>query len=555
MTNGECAKCARKCTGCGKTVDREGSHCKTCDAKRQQKWATNDQLEARMADIQKSTISAMDAKFEQLQQVLLNSIKPNNPSPEGNPTDQENGLTKPPASTTGQNGHSSSAAGAPPKGQRRHSTDHLDSIQREEDFNPDYEEQDEVQSNGSEEQEVVDVDSVSLAGTESRMSSVPEAERTKKMLLMAKLKSWASLEESDPEEEPPTDLMAAELAGAGLTVQKKSQGKGLWLVEAQEALLKSAMSSQDPTAVRVFSDKERKGLQVDDAHFGWFRTPSLNKTLVDRFKIMKENQGGSKTSDTAKVSKTFKFSNPQRSAQELGLHKVDQAARVGMKYSVYSQWLTLGLKTILKGELGEDHPLLRPEGDVCQIINELLAASSIAMQQGGRVTALATVERRKNYLQDMQTKQVARNMALELPVDPKGINLFGATKDEDGESVSVEGILTKYAEHVQELKETALAFNRKSWSKTGFAKQNNTGRSPAHKRKHSPKRDSHKGGAEPAKKPRFEQNRNQGQGRGKTEHSKNANHSGYKPQGGYKSNYSPRGRGKMPFRGGKGGNF
>ena len=39
-----------------------------------------------------------------------------------------------------------------------------------------------------------------------------------------------------------------------------------------------------------------------------------------------------------------------------------------------------------------------------------------------------TVERHKNYLQDVQTKHVAKNMALELPIDPKGINLFWSKK-------------------------------------------------------------------------------------------------------------------------------
>ena len=153
---------------------------------------------------------------------------------------------------------------------------------------------------------------------------------------------------------------------------------------------------------------------------------------------------------------------------------------------------------------------------------------------------LTTVEHHKNYLQEMQTKQVAKNMALELPIDPKGINLFGATKDEDGESVSVEGILTKYAKHVQELKESALAFDGKNWSKPAFSKQNKTGKSPATKRKASPKRDSHKGGAGPSKKPKYNQNKNRGQGGGKSKHGKTANYSGYKPQGSFKSNYSPR---------------
>jgi hypothetical protein len=104
---------------------------------------------------------------------------------------------------------------------------------------------------------------------------------------------------------------------------KKQTGKGLWMVKAQEEQIKTAMCYDNPTEVKVFVDKERRGLQLDDKI-------SLNKALVDRFKIMKENQGNEKPSGPSKASKGLKFSTPQKGALEVSLHKMDQASRVGM---------------------------------------------------------------------------------------------------------------------------------------------------------------------------------------------------------------------------------
>ena len=130
-----------------------------------------------MVDIQKSTISAMDAKFARLQQVLLDSLKGNGPSSAGSPPAQEDGMSKQPASTTGQGSPlMAGMAGVTKVGHRRHSAEHLDDIQEEEHFHPDYKEPEEEQGDDSEEQEVVDLDSVSIVGAESRVSAVPDQE-------------------------------------------------------------------------------------------------------------------------------------------------------------------------------------------------------------------------------------------------------------------------------------------------------------------------------------------------------------------------------------------
>ena len=138
------------------------------------------------------------------------------------------------------------------------------------------------------------------------------------------------------------------------------------------------------------------------------------------------------------------------------LERMDGCARAGLKFAIYVQWLISSIKHQLLNALEEDDSLRDPEGDLMQTLDEGFNASMMPIKQMCRVASMATMERRRIYLEELKLKPFPMAMATNLPVDLDRGLLFGKETSSDGKVNDIETIIAQYSEKSQEVQRYAM---------------------------------------------------------------------------------------------------
>ena len=88
---------------------------------------------------------------------------------------------------------------------------------------------------------------------------------------------------------------------------------------------------------------------------------------------IREIQVGAKVANLT-PSQMYRHNSKLR-ACEHEIFRVDQAARVGLRHSIYGQGLGTAIKMLLGKELAEDHALLQEGSDLNTMLEDLFLAS------------------------------------------------------------------------------------------------------------------------------------------------------------------------------------
>lgn len=234
---------------------------------------------------------------------------------------------------------------------------------------------------------------------------------------------------------------------------KTEAPKALALSQLQKKTLSSLLQPQTEEG-RAFTRLDVKNLPIveEDKHF--FETPTINPSIAEYLAVI-QSRGD-------KNQKELISPGPARSCEKV-LEKIDASCRVGLRYSVYTQWLLSSLKNTLLDELSESHPLRDPEGNFMQILNEVFVTSLLPAKQFCRATAISIRERRKIFLEEMKLKAFPLSNTTTLPVDIERGLLFGQEELKDGNTRTIDSIISQFSEKSKELQKTNNAFRNQSF--------------------------------------------------------------------------------------------
>ena len=269
--------------------------------------------------------------------------------------------------------------------------------------------------------------------------------------------------------------------------------KGISLSSVQKELLDKHLYPKSVDSVPAFSSADTHGIPVEEEHFHYFKSPQPNKELLDYISIVRQRDDGSDKA-TPLTSKTVYKHNPTRRACEHELYRIDQAARVGLKYTVYSQWVGTAMKMLMAKELGPDHPLVREGSEFNKMFDELFLSSHIASKQFCNVATMSVGHRRKMILEELHLQPHVLKSCNELPMDRSGIHLFGDQGKEGDEAMNLERIISHYGEKVSSVRKFASAFKPSPKSQKSGSKRpaSETRESSEKRRKVDHKRSDHR---------------------------------------------------------------
>jgi len=275
-----------------------------------------------------------------------------------------------------------------------------------------------------------------------------------------------------------SDFMSSMFKGQGAKTHEK---QGLIFSSDQRSSLKTFLGSGRNFPRKAYLEQDQKSLPVCEEDFKFTRTPVVNQVVKDWINTKKKKlkQKGVKVSNG--------LLRPQFKSAEQSGFKMDTSARVGLKYASYGQWLSTALKSELQEKLGKEHELCKEGSAVDAFLEELYLSQQVQMAQFARVTIQSTLLRRRMYLNEFNLEEQPENMALNLPLDPTGIHLFGTEKGEDDKTVSIDTIITDFAKKVDQFDKASSAFKNSNRGRGGgkrpprggfghYAQQNKRGR-------------------------------------------------------------------------------
>ena len=170
---------------------------------------------------------------------------------------------------------------------------------------------------------------------------------------------------------------------------------GLSMSSIQKKAVNKVLFDRRPGSLSAFDADDKQDLPIAEEDFSLFKTPSVNQEVKDYIFIQRRKSGNS-----AETRKDI-FTHPLTAKTEAGLYKIDQSARVGMRYAVYGNWLSTTIKKLLLDELGTEHALTEPEGFLFGMIDEAFNADYVQLKQWARVIGLTSMERRRLYMQEL----------------------------------------------------------------------------------------------------------------------------------------------------------
>ena len=269
---GKCPKCckAKACARCqGKLPkDHRGSLCNTCEEHRASKYVTRDCLneykkdqEVMFQSLQKSTESSLK---QILKQIALGQNRP---------------------SAAAAMTSASGSKNATSSNDKAVSNVDTQSVVSESNFQPDYDEEDGDEDSDNE--SVNPEDSASQAGTASQ---VGEGRTNVRLEILNKVLVQHGVVRAEAEDTAVTDPLKDAFQGLGQYKTKKKPSEGLTLSAGQKDSFIEAMQVNAPLKVPAYKERERGSIPVAEECFALFKTPVLNPSMVDRLKILTENQ-------------------------------------------------------------------------------------------------------------------------------------------------------------------------------------------------------------------------------------------------------------------------
>jgi len=240
--------------------------------------------------------------------------------------------------------------------------------------------------------------------------------------------------------------MERAFAGCKVFSQGKQLAESLTLSVLQRNTISYFLKPPESGTVKAFSISESQSLPVAPEDEGFFKTPLINPEVAEYINVVKGEAKGKH------------LLNPQARLSEGVMFKVDQGARVGLKFSAYLQWLLSSVKETLVSSLGEDHVLCEPQSPLMSTLEEAFVVSQVPVKQFARVATLATTERRRLFLDELKLKEFPLTKALSLPVDTSEGKLFGRQSLPGGRSLGVDSIISQYSERATEVKKSVNAF-------------------------------------------------------------------------------------------------
>ena len=240
------------------------------------------------------------------------------------------------------------------------------------------------------------------------------------------------------------------LFGETLVYAKSKEGDlGMPSSDLQKETMRTFLQPLgDQNKYRLRADLKQLPITEGDKHY--FATPSINSGVAEYLSVL--SQKSDKPRDKHPLPP-----GPTRNLDK-ELERMDGCARAGLKFAIYVQWLISSIKHQLLNALEEDDSLRDPEGDLMQTLDEGFNASMMPIKQMCRVASMATMERRRIYLEELKLKPFPMAMATNLPVDlDKGL-LFGKETSSDGKVNDIETIIAQYSEKSQEVQKYGNAF-------------------------------------------------------------------------------------------------
>lgn len=251
-------------------------------------------------------------------------------------------------------------------------------------------------------------------------------------------------------EQLPTDGMH-KLFGNCTAYAKTEEEIRMPLSELQKQFLMDSLQPNKEMGKAVHKT-DLKSLPVSHDVEKIFSTPKVNPVIAEYLAILH-----TKPSDKGKTKSVLPTNSVAKNCEKT-LEKVDVAAKAGLRYSVYVQWLLSCIKKTISDTLEEDHALMNPDGTLMKALDEGFNTMFTPMKQFCRVANLSVLERRRIYLDELHLKSFPQSEAGKLPLDIEQGLLFGKEQRSENESVDIESIISKYSEKASEIRKYSTAF-------------------------------------------------------------------------------------------------
>lgn len=258
---------------------------------------------------------------------------------------------------------------------------------------------------------------------------------------------------SKPVETLPSDGMQ-KLFNNCKVFSDKEEETGMPLADIQKKFLTENLQPGKEAGKAVHAS-DLKCLPVAEKDKMFFVTPKVNKVIKEYLSVLnasKQEKG---------KGKDILPRNSTAGNADNTLEKIDVAAKAGLRYSVYQQWLFTSIKKIICDTLDEDHVLRDSEGQLMKALDEGFNTAFTPMRQFCRVANLSVLERRRIFLEELHLKSFPLKETLKLPVDIEKGLLFGSEKKNEDEVTNVESIIADYSEKADEVRKLSTAFTVK----------------------------------------------------------------------------------------------
>ena len=269
------------------------------------------------------------------------------------------------------------------------------------------------------------------------------------------------------------DPDAMQLIWAGTkNYQEKKEKMTLPLSKLQEEVISRFVLPKNADSAVPYTDSESRSIRVSDEDYKLFRTPSVNQEAIDYVNLKK---GGK--------PKKYLFRDRAAGKMEEALRSTDQAARVGMRMTVYLQWLLTSFKAGLLEALGDEQTVIKEGSRLDSVFNETMEMTTAGIRQFGRVSNISLVNRRKAVLEELNVKEELKEKVKRLPVEPSGKYLFGMGVV-DGKPEGLDDIVKGYVAKKEAFNKAKGAFNLPQQQSNRKRQQDST-EGPAPKRQDS----------------------------------------------------------------------
>ena len=472
QVNGLCAQCSKLDTSYGPAKvcanDKcavalrpayKGRYCETCDKARQAKWVTQEALELKLKEANDRAAKHQEAMLEDFRNSFFaqtkdffNQLKQNEGVPDGK-------------ATSGTARAEDNRATHQAENLQQNSGLVLDEEQEEE---LDYEEtrsmygMDHGHFDFPGEPAVTPSDSVSNVGSlhsvRSKNSVTPSCVKavSDRAEMINRIGSILNPDQPQEKEDGEGDSMK-QMYGDTKAYESQMKKGGVALSSLQKSVLDKYLFPKNPESVAAFSPVENRSVPIEENDFQYFRTPQANRELLDYISIVRQRNEGADKAATLTPQQIYK-NNPRLRACEHELFRIDQAARAGLRFAVYGQWLGTAIKMLLRNELGEDHRLLSEGSDLDKMLGEMFLSTHVTSKQFCTVAALSACQRRRMILDEMQLQPHVLKSCQELPLDKSGAFLFGDLGKEGEESRNLEYIISHYCDKVSSVRKFGSAF-------------------------------------------------------------------------------------------------